>query len=211
LSTEIIMYMTRLFIVFIVLLGINTFVFIKKPVVAMTHTLDLFRFPTSNDIIKVEDRTEEFMDRIAFLEGSCNPRAISPSGSYIGKYQFGKLAFAEVGHRIEIRKFKKNPAIFPEYKQDELFLKLCKANKTYLDKEIEKYSGKKMKGIRITKAGILASAHLIGQKWVKRFLKSNGRIDKADGNGKKCSDYMREFQDIENEHLSIASQLEKYK
>jgi hypothetical protein len=151
-----------------------------------------------------------FMDRMAFLEGSGDPTKTSPSGSYIGKFQFGKLAFKEVGHKINIRAFKNNPRILPERVQEELFIKYCLANKHYLSMEIEKYSGKTIKGIKITKAGILAAAHLGGQKNVKKFLKSNGRKDFADGNGTKISKYMTEFQNISDDELDLEEALNEY-
>jgi hypothetical protein len=153
---------------------------------------------------------KQFIDRMAMLEGSGNPKAISKSGSYIGKYQFGRLAFKEVGYKINIGAFKRNPNILPEKTQEKLFLKLCLANKRYLEKEIERYSGRTIKGIKITKAGMLAAAHLRGYSAVKTFLKTKGRVNLADGNGKKVSEYLAEFQHISDHELNINEALNEY-
>jgi hypothetical protein len=144
-----------------------------------------------------------FMDRMAMLEGSGDPEKYSPSGSYIGKFQFGRLAFKEVGYKINIRAFKTNPSILPEKIQEELFLKYCLANKRYLEKDITKYSGRVINGVKITKAGMLAAAHLRGYMAVREFLQSNGRVNKVDGNGTSVKDYLAEFQHIEDKDLDL--------
>jgi hypothetical protein len=202
--------MVRLFLIFVILLVLNNIVYYTRANEAK-GMISIRPIELEAEEVVISNRTEEFMERMAFLEGSGNPKAISKSGSYIGKYQFGKLAFEEVGHKIDIRKFKRNPSILPESKQDELFLKLCLSNKDYLSNEIGKYSGKKFKGVLVTKAGILAAAHLVGYYSVKKYLKTKGRVDRADGNGKRCSDYMREFQDIEDYEIYLKGELEKYK
>jgi hypothetical protein len=148
-----------------------------------------------------------FMNRMAMLEGDGDPTKTSPSGSYIGKFQFGSLAFKEVGYDINIRKFKKNPSILPEHTQEKLFIKYCLANKRYLEKDINKYSGKTIKGIKITKAGMLAAAHLRGYIAVRQFLKTKGRVNKTDGNGTSVKDYLSEFQHIDDSELDLTEAL----
>ncbi|MCK9417553.1 peptidoglycan-binding protein LysM, partial [Candidatus Dojkabacteria bacterium] len=67
-----------------------------------------------------------------------------------------------------------------------------KKNKQYL-KNYSDYVGKTINDIEITWSGLLAAAHLGGQKHVKDFLKSNGKKDFADANGVEISVYLKEF------------------
>ena len=55
-----------------------------------------------------------------------------------------------------------------------------------------KYIGCTINGVKITKSGLLAAAHLSGAGNVKSFL--NGGIDDfKDGNGTKLTTYLKEF------------------
>jgi len=143
---------------------------------------------------------KEFLDAIAKSESSNNwktaKRGYSSSGNildYVGKYQFGYYAFKDIGKKqITYDQFKKNPNIYPETEQDKDMLKLLKKNKHHLRNYLH-FIGKKIKGIYITESGLLAAAHLVGNKSVKDYLNSNGKIDAKDGNGIKCSDYIKKF------------------
>ena len=42
------------------------------------------------------------------------------------------------------------------------------------------YIGETIKGVTVTKSGMIAAAHLGGARSVKLFLTSNGKLDKAD-------------------------------
>ena len=69
-------------------------------------------------------------------------------------------------------------------------------NNWYLLRDYHHYQGKIINGIKITKAGMLAGAHLKGWSFVRLFLISNGLIDGRDSNGVPVSSYIRKFQDI---------------
>lgn len=117
---------------------------------------------------------------------------------YVGKYQFGNLAFKDIGSNIRVNDFVKDPTIWSSEQQDKDLAILLKNNKHYLRKRIsfkgyEHYIGKTINGIEMTESGILTAAHLVGNKGVKTFLKTNGEKDPEDGNGTKCSHYMSEF------------------
>lgn len=133
------------------------------------------------------------MNEMAAIENpDGDPFVVNASG-YMGKYQFGQSALKE--HRIKLRpsQFRRNHSLFPEHLQDKVFLRHCVLNKTYLEKDIEKYSGRKMKNIRLSETNIVAAGHCgIGR--VELFLHSNGRIDKRDGNGTPVSLYLRKFE-----------------
>ncbi len=62
-------------------------------------------------------RVPRILQRIADCESGGDPRAVSPSGQYRGKYQFSRETWEGLGGRGD-------PADAPEWKQDRLALKL---------------------------------------------------------------------------------------
>jgi hypothetical protein len=135
-----------------------------------------------------------FLEHLANRESSNNPKSINSFG-YIGKYQFGNAALKDVGYEnITVNKFIKDPDIFSEKMQDIAVIKLMKINKKRIGKLLNKYNGKKINGILITESGLLAAAHLAGAGGVRKFLKSNGRYNPADGYGTRLTQYLKEFQ-----------------
>lgn len=139
---------------------------------------------------------ETFMKMMAKRESSNDPNAINSDG-YIGLYQFGTIALKDVGlyPRIRTETFRRNPNIFPVPDQHKAMKKLIQKNKTYL-KKYHHYVGKKIGGVKMTEAGLLAGAHLVGHGGVKKFLRSNGRIVPKDGNGTPITEYMAMFQNL---------------
>jgi hypothetical protein len=140
---------------------------------------------------------------------------------YLGKYQIGRSALLDLGYdsvwveeirnsiysvddtvlvddKIKIRNFYYfDLTLFPPEKQEEVILKLLAKNeKVYLKKHIRKYVGKEVGGVRITKAGIL-SASFLGFGYVDQYLKSDGKINPADGNGHTIKDRLKRFQNYE--------------
>jgi len=146
--------------------------------------------------------TKKFLDYLASRE-STNLWDTSNIYGYIGKYQMGEAALSDVGRKITIKDFIKNPSIWPENEQDKDVVKWMKLNKRRLKSYIKIYDGTIIDSIKITESGILAAAHLAGAKGVKRYLDNNGLPDKKgitdtiDKNGTKLSDYMRDFANYE--------------
>lgn len=150
------------------------------------------------------DKTfQDFAKDIAQRESSGRWKVSNKYG-YMGLYQIGRLALKDVSQRtkdpdlkrlhkvINKETFDKNPHIFPKDLQTRVFKELLKNNKHYL-RNYYSYVGKTVGGIEITESGMLASAHLVGQNGIKKFLRSNGKIDVTDGNGVKCSEYLKNF------------------
>jgi len=54
---------------------------------------------------------------------------------------------------------------------------------------LEKYVGRKINGIDITIFGMMASAHLVGIKSLREYLRSNGKIISKDGNDTSIEKY----------------------
>ena len=67
------------------------------------------------------------------------------------------------------------------------------------------FIGKDIKGVPITKGGLLAGMHLGGSGGVKIYLASNGTVDSKDMYGTKISDYIKEFSiyHLENKNDSL--------
>ena len=146
---------------------------------------------------KVVISNERFLSILGQLESNNDYTQINAYG-YIGKYQMGRAALADLGINISVEDFKNNPdSIFPPHEQDLTCIRLLKMNKLILNNYISLHVDSIYKEVRITKAGMLASAHLVGPGSVMLFLNSKGDIDPVDGNGTPLSLYMRKFQDVE--------------
>ena len=170
--------------------------------------------PTKNITIdtKVNFKTnKEFLDKLAFKESTNTwdtvryvTRRKDKKGipAYVGKYQFGNMALRDIKSHVRVADFAKDPSIWTEDQQDKDIIKLMKNNKHYLRKKInfkgyQHYLGKTINGVEITESGVMAASHLIGNRGVKKFLRSNGEDDPIDGNGTSCSKYMKIFADYQ--------------
>ncbi|AVP87680.1 hypothetical protein phytr_7420 [Candidatus Phycorickettsia trachydisci] len=60
-------------------------------------------------------------------------------------------------------------------------------------KSHHQYEGQVIKGIKLTKAGMISAAHLVGSDRLKQFIDTQGQEDKDDGNKIKCSQYLQDF------------------
>jgi hypothetical protein len=105
----------------------------------------------------------------------------------MGKYQFGSETLRTIGIYDSLS-FLNDPRL-----QEKAFVALLSKNKWELRKEIEKYEGQIVGGVRVTESGLLAAAHLGGVGSVKRFLRTNGSRKCRDINGTSVKSYMREF------------------
>jgi hypothetical protein len=158
---------------------------------------------------------DSFLSKNAYLESRHRPNIINRYGC-IGKYQFQVNSLNELGFKgINTNKIKKSikrikdehlgtvlvfdTTHFTEQQQDEVIKEyLFTLEHRYLKQSISRYVGKKIKGVRITKAGIL-SAGFFGYHKVYEFLSSNGRNNPKDGNGFSVKERLKLFEDVEIE------------
>ncbi|WP_299117958.1 peptidoglycan-binding protein LysM [uncultured Winogradskyella sp.] len=129
---------------------------------------------------------EAFKEALAFKESQGNYFSVNTFG-YLGKYQFGKETLKMIGIY--------NPNYFlntPEL-QEKAFTANAKRNKWILRKDISRFEGKRIGGVEVTESGILAAAHLAGAGSVKKFLRSYGSNNFADGYGTTVRYYMKRF------------------
>lgn len=134
-----------------------------------------------------------FKEALAFKESQGNYFVINDLG-YLGKYQFGIETLKLMGVYSEVG-FVSDPKL-----QEKVFHINLKRNKWILRNDIKRHRGKSMNQIKVTESGILAAAHLAGAGNVKKYLRSNGRLNVEDAYGTKLSDYLRDFSgyDISN-------------
>lgn len=127
-----------------------------------------------------------FKEAIGFKESESKYKKINSLG-YLGKYQFGIPTLKMIGVYNSYA-FLNSPEL-----QEKAFIALLAINKWELKKEIEKYEGTIMNGIRITESGILAAAHLGGPGSVRKFFKSKGKRSPKDAYGASIRSYMKAF------------------
>lgn len=145
-----------------------------------------------NSILNYDTSKEnkEYLIKLAKRESSYQP-LVQNSGGYFGLYQFGKSALKDVGMTIDdLKKSLSN--------QHKAALTLAKQNEEILKDIIQKYNGKYKEGVKLTKNGILAMAHLLGAGSVKDYFNGtkntpfskNGFVD---GNKTHILEYAKLF------------------
>jgi hypothetical protein len=133
-----------------------------------------------------------FIEHLRFKESSGDWTRVNEKGC-IGWFQFSETTMKFLGQRITTKAFMQDPGIFPPEDQVKLLKVLLKSNSIQLQ-DYMAFIGKTINGVTITKAGILAGAHLGGAMGVEMYLSSGGNINFCDAFNTKISDYFREFQ-----------------
>ena len=127
-----------------------------------------------------------FKEALAFKESRGNYFTVNTLG-YLGKYQFGSETLKLIGI-YNPSKFLNSPEL-----QEKAFLANAERNKWILRKDIARFDGKKIGGVKITESGILAAAHLAGPGSVKKYLRSFGIQNVSDAYGSSVQHYMKKF------------------
>lgn len=153
--------------------------------VVFVPKIDIEPIEVVEEIIEIT-QYEQFLEDLGFKESSNNYNAINRFG-YLGKYQFGRATLNNLGYdNISNREFLSNPSL-----QDKAMEDLLLHNAEILRSYIEKYDGKLIHGVYVTKSGILAAAHLAGPTHVKKWF--NTGKDFKDGMGTKLTSYLKNF------------------
>tara|TARA_R110002049_G_scaffold30250_5_gene102859 strand:- start:209 stop:865 length:657 start_codon:yes stop_codon:yes gene_type:complete len=129
---------------------------------------------------------EGFKEALAFKESRGNYFTVNTLG-YLGKYQFGAETLKLIGIYTP-NQFLYNPEL-----QEKAFFANAERNKWVLRKDIKRFEGKHIGGVKVTESGILAAAHLAGPGSVKKFLCSYGSNNKSDAYGSTVKTYMKKF------------------
>lgn len=145
------------------------------------------------NIVKSQPTPAElFMEKIASIE--------TPGGGYhtvnkfgmLGRYQFSPRTIRAVGIRATRQQFLINKEL-----QDTAMVRLMEMNERLLADHISKFDGRTIKGVKITRASILAGAHFAGANGVKQFLTNNDYFGTIDGLGTSLRTYMSHFSDFQ--------------
>lgn len=135
-----------------------------------------------------------FKEALGFRESRGNYHIVNDYG-YMGKYQFSRATLRMMG-------FKNTENFLYDTRQQEAaFLAYTSLNKWVLRREIKRYSGKVVGGVKVTESGILAAAHLAGPGNVKKFLRTSGEVGFSDANGTSIRNYLRKFSDYDTSHI----------
>jgi len=127
-----------------------------------------------------------FKEAIGFKESRGEYDAVNDYG-YLGKYQFGRWTLQMIGIK-NTQEFLHNTRW-----QEAAFAANTARNKWILRRDIKRYDGRYIGGVRVTESGILAAAHLAGAGNVKKFLRSGGAITFNDAFGTSIKYYLRRF------------------
>lgn len=140
-----------------------------------------------------ETEFNRFIEFLGYKESSGTWERINTEGC-IGMFQFSPGTLTSMGYGyITLEAFKQDPGIFPPELQLKLLKTLISINEIQLGSYMQ-FIGKTINGIVITRAGILAGAHLGGVMGVKMYLSSQGRINGKDIFGTSIEKYIKEFQ-----------------
>ncbi|MAB49758.1 peptidoglycan-binding protein LysM [Winogradskyella sp. MH6] len=129
---------------------------------------------------------EGFKEALAFKESRGDYFTVNTLG-YLGKYQFGAETLKLIGV-YNPNQFLYNPEL-----QEKAFMANASRNKWILRKDIKRFEGKYIAGVKVTESGILAAAHLAGPGTVKKFLRSYGDYNLSDAYGSTVKYYMKKF------------------
>ena len=127
-----------------------------------------------------------FKEALGFKESRGDYSTINQFG-YLGKYQFASATLRMIGI------YNPDSFINDSRLQEEAFTAYTARNKWILRRDIKRFSGKSVNGIKVTESGILAAAHLAGAGNVKKYLRSGGAVGFSDAFGTSIGYYLKKF------------------
>jgi len=162
-----------------------------------TEGLDLiYLVPNQDDDLLIEIPREYnlflgktfigFKEALGFKESRGDYNIVNQFG-YLGKYQFAKETLKMIGIH-DSDSFIEDASL-----QEKAFQAYTSRNKWILRRDIKRFRGRYIGGVKVTESGILAAAHLAGAGNVKKFLRSEGLEGFEDGNGTTIRYYLKKF------------------
>lgn len=190
----------RISLVFLVITIVFTGLSFKKGVDLSQYLLSeeemCYYVPTEDEVAAkaTADRFQLFLGKtyvgfkeaLAFKESQGRYGVINQYG-YMGKYQFGKSTLKMIGI------YNTESFLMDTRLQEEAFTANTSRNKWILRRDIKRYRGRYINGVKVTESGILAAAHLAGPGNVKKFLRSGGAISFQDAFGTSIRYYLKKF------------------
>lgn len=179
--------------VFLTILIILTPQICSAPI--LDFRLNMLRFLSVSEYVKIkfhESEFSRFVNDLGYRESGNNWLSVNRIGCF-GEWQFAESTLKYLGFRnITLKKFKANPDIFPKELQLKALMTLIEVNLGYLE-DYEHFIGNSIKGVEITRSGMIAASHLGGAGSLIKFLNSNGKINKKDIFGTSIHDYLNKF------------------
>lgn len=130
---------------------------------------------------------EKFLSHMAERESDNTLHVVNRFGM-MGKYQFDPSTVKMLGFKVTKKEFLSNAEL-----QDSVMVANMRLNNQELNSIIKRYDGKVVKGIKITRSGILAAAHLAGPQNVMNFFQNTDWKGRTDANGTSIREYMKTF------------------
>ena len=172
-----------------------------------------YNVPNKTDIKKGDDveiaRYQLFLDKsyiafkeaLAFKESQGDYSTINSYG-YLGKYQFNKNTLKMIGIH-DSSDFMNDTRL-----QEDAFNAYTARNKWILRRDIKRYVGTYINGVRVTESGILAAAHLAGAGNVKKYLRSGGTEEFEDAFGTSIRYYLKKFSGYDTSLIEPQKQID---
>jgi hypothetical protein len=131
---------------------------------------------------------EKFLHHIGQRESNNTLSVVNRYGM-MGKYQFSPATLRNiVGDTVTPQQFLRNAEL-----QDSVMVRYMRDNNKRLRDLISRYDGTTFKGVRVTRSGILAAAHLAGPNGVRHYFATSDLYGRRDGNGTSVRDYLELF------------------
>jgi len=130
---------------------------------------------------------EKFLHHMAQRESNNILHVVNQYGM-LGKYQFSPNTIRMLGYTVT-----KNEFLSDSQLQDSVMVAYLRANNKELNTLITKYENKNFKGVRVTRAGVLAAAHLCGSNNIKKFFIEDDHPGCSDANNTTAREYMQTF------------------
>jgi hypothetical protein len=127
-----------------------------------------------------------FKEALGFKESRGDYGIVNQYG-YMGKYQFAKSTLKMIGI-TNAETFMEDAEL-----QEKAFKAYTERNKWILRRDIKRFAGRYVNGVKVTESGILAAAHLAGAGNVKKYLRSAGIDIFEDANGASVQYYLKKF------------------
>jgi hypothetical protein len=186
----------RIFLAFLIFF---IFKISSAPIVDFKVRMERFRM-VSEYVEKKHHESEfyRFINDLGRRESGNNWLSVNRIGCF-GEWQFAESTLRYLGYKkLTLRKFRKNPFIFPRDMQLKALKTLIRVNQVLLT-DYEHYIGDSIRGVRITRSGMIAASHLGGAGSLKKFLDSKGKINRNDILGTSIYDYLKIFRDYDLE------------
>ena len=150
-----------------------------------------------------------FLVALKLMESGGNYQAVNTL-NYLGAYQFGEAALTDLGYvRYDGNAYDNDYGggftgkhgvrsvqgfLNSKRAQDKAAQEWMRLMWKYIGQErISRYAGRDVGGRTLTPSGMLAAAHLLGPKALRKWIKSNGRANLKDPYGTPITAYIDRF------------------